>query len=170
MSGGIGSVGECHEVHNAPGGIPEQRSGAGTVHHSGLEFRPLPTAVPCARLHTKNVLAEWDLSSIACDAELVVSELVTNAYEASSRAEKHFPDKPTIALRLSADDRLLTVEVWDRSPADPVVTPTEGDTEHGRGLMMVEAFSHDWGFYRTSEYLKTVWAQLVIPSPSTFTP
>src|ERR1700680_3898280 len=73
------AVGECHEVRNAPGGIPEQVSGAGTVYQSTLEFLPLPTACPCARGHTRNVLAEWHLPGIAVDAELVVSELMTNA-------------------------------------------------------------------------------------------
>jgi hypothetical protein len=36
------------------------------------------------------------------------------------------------------------------------------DSEHGRGLTIVKAFSHRWGFYRTSAYVKMVWAELVI--------
>jgi hypothetical protein len=44
---------------------------------SYLELGALPSAVPCARLHARQVLYEWRLADLA-DAELVVSELVTN--------------------------------------------------------------------------------------------
>jgi anti-sigma regulatory factor (Ser/Thr protein kinase) len=159
MSGGTGSVNECPTVRNDPG-ISERASGAGTVHQSGLEFLPLPTAIPCARLHTRNLLAEWHLSSIAVDGELIVSELMTNALQAPR------PDLAAIALRLRADSRFLLIEVWDRSPEDPDMakSATGDDSDHGRGLMIVEAFSHRWGFYRTSAYVKCVWAELVIPA------
>jgi hypothetical protein len=38
--------------------------------------------VPCASLHVKHVLWEWGLNSLAERAELLVSELVTNAVTA----------------------------------------------------------------------------------------
>jgi hypothetical protein len=46
---------------------------------SYLELGALPTAVPCARLHARHLLWEWGLNGLAADAELLVSELVTNA-------------------------------------------------------------------------------------------
>src|SRR5215475_11272661 len=49
-----------------------------------LELGALPTAVPCARLHTRQVLWEWHLDVLAGTAELIVSELVTNAVHASA--------------------------------------------------------------------------------------
>jgi hypothetical protein len=39
-------------------------------------------AVACARLHVWHVLREWRLSAIPENAELLVSELVTNANQA----------------------------------------------------------------------------------------
>jgi hypothetical protein len=39
----------------------------------------MPSAVPCARLHVRHLLREWDLAQLAEQAELVVSELLTNA-------------------------------------------------------------------------------------------
>jgi hypothetical protein len=46
---------------------------------SSLELGALSSAVPCASLHVKHVLWEWGLNSLADRAELLVSELVTNA-------------------------------------------------------------------------------------------
>src|ERR1700680_336795 len=43
-----------------------------------LELAALPGAVPCSRLHARHVLLEWGLSEIAENAELLLSELVTN--------------------------------------------------------------------------------------------
>ena len=48
-----------------------------------IEFGALPGAVPCARLHARLVLAEWGLTGLSEQAELVVSELMTNAVAAS---------------------------------------------------------------------------------------
>jgi hypothetical protein len=42
---------------------------------SHLVLGALPTAVPCARLHARLVLAEWGLKESAETAELIVSEL-----------------------------------------------------------------------------------------------
>ena len=52
---------------------------------SSLELGALSSAVPCACLHVKHVLWEWGLNSLAERAELLVSELVTNAVNAASQ-------------------------------------------------------------------------------------
>ena len=41
---------------------------------SCLELGALPSAVPCARLHAKQVLWEWGLRALADDAALLVSD------------------------------------------------------------------------------------------------
>jgi hypothetical protein len=46
---------------------------------SFLELGAFPGAVPCARLHTRQVLWEWGLAALGETSELLVSELVTNA-------------------------------------------------------------------------------------------
>jgi hypothetical protein len=46
---------------------------------SFLELGALPGAVPCARLHTRQLLWEWGLIALSETAELLVSEIVTNA-------------------------------------------------------------------------------------------
>ena len=52
---------------------------------SSLELGALPTAASCACLHAKHVLWEWGLSSLVDSAELLVSELVTNAVNATGQ-------------------------------------------------------------------------------------
>ena len=49
---------------------------------SYLQLGALPGAVPCARLHTKLVLWEWGLDRLVETAELLVSEIITNAVQA----------------------------------------------------------------------------------------
>src|SRR5882724_6127011 len=44
-----------------------------------IELGPLPGAVPCARLHSRQLIWEWGLTSLSESVELLVSELVTNA-------------------------------------------------------------------------------------------
>src|SRR5690242_12541741 len=82
-----------------------QRAAARTPahpHQSQLVLGALPGAVPCARLHTRLVLAEWGLKPPAEAAELVVSELVTNAIRASEALPERQHRLPTVQLWLSA--------------------------------------------------------------------
>ena len=50
---------------------------------SFLELGALPGAVPCARLHARHLLWEWGLAGLADSTELLVSEMITNAVQAS---------------------------------------------------------------------------------------
>lgn len=124
---------------------------------SFIELAPLPSAVPCARLHAVHVLRDWDLRDLADDTALIVSELVTNAVTASAI----LPDRPPVSLRLITDGRCLRIEVQDHSPADPR-PDGEGsdDAEHGRGLAVVAALSTRCGSQRTARNSKTVWAEV----------
>src|SRR5260370_38651173 len=97
-------------------GVPEPRSSAGGAVHndwplvSALEFGSLPTAVACARAHTRSVLVEWGLRHLVDDAVTLTSELVTNALRASWTLK----DRPPVVLRLLANDRQLLIEAWDQ--------------------------------------------------------
>ena len=51
---------------------------------SHIELRALPASVRSARLHTKSILHEWRLGGLADTAELLVSEIITNAVRASA--------------------------------------------------------------------------------------
>ena len=139
---------------------PKRGPGAGATltRTSFLELAPLPTAVPCARLHTMHVLHEWGLRALAADAALIVSELTTNAADASAV----LPERPPIALRLLASEKSLVIEVWDHSPLDLEPRMADADAECGRGLTVVAAISDRWGCERTGYRRKVVWAELAL--------
>jgi anti-sigma regulatory factor (Ser/Thr protein kinase) len=103
-----------------------------------------------------HVLHEWGLRGLAADAALVVSELVTNAADACVV----LPERPPIAVRLLASEKLLWIEVWDGSPLDLEPREAGADDECGRGLMVVAALSARWGSKRTGCQSKVVWAEL----------
>lgn len=121
-----------------------------------LELGALAGAVPCARLHAKAVLWEWGLS-VVDQAELVVSELVTNAIQTSFSLLQ----PAVVRLWLLSDRRQVLILVWDGSPRVPVRPDTDplDIAEDGRGLMLVEASSDQWSWYVTPEYGgKVIWA------------
>jgi anti-sigma regulatory factor (Ser/Thr protein kinase) len=126
---------------------------------SFIELAPLPSAVPCARLHAVHVLRDWELRDLADDTALIVSELVTNAVTASAV----LPDRPPVSLRLITGGRSLRIEVQDHSPADlrPEVEASD-DAEHGRGLGVVAALSTRCGSERPAVNRKIVWAELAL--------
>jgi anti-sigma regulatory factor (Ser/Thr protein kinase) len=130
------------------------------VYQSHLVLGALPSAVPCARLHTRLVLAEWDLKPLAETAELLVSELVTNAVRASAGLPARHLGLPTVQLWLSADHERVLIEVWDADERMPVCEQPDPSAEHGRGLFLVETLSENWGTYRPAGYPgKIVWAR-----------
>ena len=137
---------------------PPTGGGAGKAFHrtTVLELAPLPSAIPCGRLHAVHVLHEWGLRALAEDAELIVSELMTNAADASAI----LPDRPPVALRLLASGKSLIIEAWDYSPADLEPSDPDPDAECGRGLTVVAALSARWGWERTGHHRKVVWAEL----------
>jgi anti-sigma regulatory factor (Ser/Thr protein kinase) len=155
MIGGIGTVPGRATGHHRPGQSP----GAGTAfhRHSTLELAPLPGAVPCARLHAVLVLREWGLDGLVDDAALIVSELITNAADASMI----LPERPPITLRLLVTGTSLMIEAWDQSPADLEPRRADDSDECGRGLTVVAALSARWGCERTGYRRKVVWAELL---------
>jgi anti-sigma regulatory factor (Ser/Thr protein kinase) len=120
-----------------------------------LELGALSGAVPCARLHARQIICEWALTPLTDQAELVISELVTNAIRAS-RATRL---APAVRVWLLSDRRTVTIMVWDASPQAPARTQADDDAEYGRGLLLVEAASARWGWYVPRDHAgKIVWA------------
>ncbi len=143
------------------GGIPQV---ANWPLQAGLCLGALPGAVPCARLHTKNVLHEWGLKALVDDAEVVVSELVTNALDASlshaSRSGLGEPPMP-ICFSLSSDGRTVVIQVWDASPEIPTAGSADSDAGSGRGLVIVQVLAGTWNWYQPHNASgKVVWAAI----------
>ena len=124
---------------------------------SFLEFGPLPSAVPCARLHVRQLLWEWNLTDLSEAAELVTSELLTNAIQASRAMEFLAP----VRMWLVSDWQRVLILVWDASPQPPVRMYSRDDGENGRGLLLVETISTQWNWYFPHDPGgKVVWAQI----------
>jgi anti-sigma regulatory factor (Ser/Thr protein kinase) len=122
-----------------------------------LELGTLPGAVPCARLHARQVLWEWGLAAFSENTELLVSELVTNAVQISRATAQDAP----VRLWLVSDKAQVVIWVWDASPLPPVRADAGSDAESGRGLMLVQAISARWGWEFPQEIGgKVVWALL----------
>lgn len=122
-----------------------------------LDVGALPTAPGSARAWTRRVLREWRLPALTDTAELVVSELTTNAMLASRG-----PGRPFIRLALALDHGELAISVRDYCPGVPEPANAAADDETGRGLLLVEAVSSRSGWYTFGDGTpgKVVWAVL----------
>jgi anti-sigma regulatory factor (Ser/Thr protein kinase) len=120
-----------------------------------LELAALPSAVPCARGHVRAVALEWDLKELADTAELLASELVTNAIQAS--ATLTVAETPIVRVRVTSDGTSMVIHVWDASTAMPARQHAGPGDDSGRGLMIIDALSADWGTHREADG-KAVWA------------
>jgi anti-sigma regulatory factor (Ser/Thr protein kinase) len=105
----------------------------------------------------RQLLREWNLIDSVETAELVVSELLTNAVHATGMAEIFV----RVRICLLSDKRSVLILVWDSSPQPPMRIEAGDDTENGRGLLLVEALSTRWNWY-IPHHLggKVVWAQI----------
>ena len=117
------------------------------------ELRALPASVRSARLQARKILREWHLEALADPVELLVSELTTNAVHASAMIAA--PLRPTGPARraarvrfwLTSDRRSVLIQVWDAGHHQPVRQDAGLDAEAGRGLLLVETLSAQWGCY-----------------------
>jgi anti-sigma regulatory factor (Ser/Thr protein kinase) len=119
------------------------------------------SSVPRARAVLLAALADWSAGQVLVeDAELVLSELLTNALAV------RVPRDRLVGVRIvhSEMNGVLRIEVSDAGGGRPEVRlPTESETG-GRGLMLVDALAYRWGFQsRSADIGKTVWAELKAP-------
>jgi anti-sigma regulatory factor (Ser/Thr protein kinase) len=108
-------------------------------------------AVPEARRALRELLRDWGRPGRSETAELLTSELVTNALV-------HTDDDAVLTATVSSSG--LRVEVRDfvaRRPRPSV--PTADDGTHGRGLVLVESLADTWGV-RAQGGGKVVWFEL----------
>ncbi|GHD88348.1 SpoIIE family protein phosphatase [Streptomyces naganishii] len=109
-----------------------------------------PALVAPIRKQVVDQLDDWGMAESAFTAELVVSELVTNAIRYGI---------PPIRLRLIHDDAHLICEVSDTSHTAPHLRRAKTWDEGGRGLLLVAQLTRRWGSRHTTEG-KTIWSEL----------
>lgn len=119
-----------------------------------------------ARAFVPGVLMDWGLERLREDAELVASELVTNALRVACMARSaSFTSaaarQEMIRVRLVLLEGSLIIEVWDPAVGRPApARAMDPDAENGRGMLIVEALSAQWNSYDPAEGGKWVWAEL----------
>lgn len=115
-----------------------------------------PRAVAICRHTLRLVLATHALPYLSPDAELLGTELVTNAVTHT---------EGPVALRMRWTGQALRVGAWDAESAPPMPRPRTGRgdfgrAESGRGLALVRACADDWGWHRLTYAGKFVWCEL----------
>jgi len=128
---------------------------------SYFELAALPTAPFWARRQAKNALRAWQLQPATVEtAELLVSELITNAMKVSSTHCEPLPEPGSenaqIALTLRRLPGRVVIEVFDNDPNPPLLSDSDLDAESGRGLLLVQALSKEWGHFFPPSGGKTV--------------
>ncbi|MFE2386154.1 SpoIIE family protein phosphatase [Streptomyces misionensis] len=111
-----------------------------------------PAAVAETRALATARLRAWGLDELVFVAELVISELVTNAIRYAA---------PPVQLRLIMD-RTLICEVADGSSTAPHLRRARILDEGGRGLMLVAQLTEGWGTRYTGTG-KIIWAEMPLP-------
>lgn len=94
------------------------------------------------------------LDRLTYPAQLVVSELVTNAYQ-------HAPGTDSFELELAVTDDHLRVSLADGSAIRPTVAELNQHAPRGRGMRIVHNLATRWG---AEDYHggKRVWAEIAI--------
>ena len=85
-----------------------------------------------------------------CHAQLLVTELVTNAARHAQSA---------VDLKVAAESGRVRIEACDDSSAMPTAPRVETETRH-RGLQLIEDLSEGWGVDLLGDDGKIVWCEL----------
>ncbi|WP_374117355.1 ATP-binding protein [Streptomyces sp. RKAG293] len=135
------------ECGHGPRGTVEVRELRHALRHADL------SAIAEARRLLREQLRHWGVPGLVDIAELLASELVTNALQ-------HTDEGAVLTATLSGGPvHRLRVEVHDHAARRPRLhTPGENATS-GRGLLLVQALADSWGV-RSLGTGKVVWFEL----------
>jgi anti-sigma regulatory factor (Ser/Thr protein kinase) len=110
-----------------------------------------------ARAFVGDALLRHGLDHLVDDIGLATSELATNAV-------LHARTRFTVIV--SAFEETVFLEVLDQSTTGPRVGEPRSSDTNGRGMLVVQAVSRDWGVIAREPDGKSVWAAFdVTPGP-----
>ncbi|MGW5249240.1 SpoIIE family protein phosphatase [Streptomyces sp. NPDC004129] len=115
-----------------------------------------PAAVASVRTACARRLAEWGLEQVGFTAELILSELITNAirYGAEPITVRLLRTEPVASPAAGT----VIFEVADGSSTSPRLRQAKVTDEGGRGLFLVARFAERWGTRYTTTG-KVIWAE-----------
>lgn len=119
-----------------------------------------PRSPGVARAALRAVLGPHDLAELTPTAELLTSELLTNAVRAET------PYARDVGVRFEVSGAELRLEVSDSGDGKPELRCAGDDDVCGRGLVLVDALADDWGVAPRDGVGKVVWALLALSQSS----
>ena len=131
----------------------DDRTRTGVCHVFDLDAAP--ESAPLARRALGRFLDDSCVADRAYDAQLAVSELVTNAVLHGRRP---------ICMRVEVTDECVRVEVVDGSPISPSFSMLDPTALTGRGLMLISDAADRWGVEPLPDG-KAVWFELHAGGP-----
>jgi anti-sigma regulatory factor (Ser/Thr protein kinase) len=135
-----------HDVSDGAGSSGEVADAGDAV----VRFPAVSTSPRAARRFVRDTLIDLGLSDLVESAELMVSELVTNAI---------VHGRSTCELTLRLHEGALRVEVRDFGGGEPMLLHPDAESSNGRGLHFVDSLSDSWGS-ATSARSTRVWFEL----------
>lgn len=115
-------------------------------------YPAVESAVPQARHLVCEAVRGWELDLLSDDAALVVTELAANAVQHC--------DGGFFRVDVAPRGDGIRIKISDACETRPSVRRSRWCEESGRGMLLVEALSCDWGSDE-HENGKTVWADLI---------
>lgn len=116
-----------------------------------LTLPPEPASVSTARRFVGASLDALGASAARPDAEMLVSELATNAV---------LHARTPFTVEVTRDGQRVRICVLDLSPALPRARSYGAQSTTGRGMRLVASLAADWGVERQGRQRKTVWFEL----------
>ncbi|MER7770049.1 ATP-binding protein [Kitasatospora sp. NPDC096140] len=155
VAGAPGVAGVAGANGTARPGVPAPECALHRRLHLTLDPADL-VAVGAVRQRLRSALSHWGVPELSDTAELLSSELVTNAL-------LHTTKGAVFDAVLGSDDR-LRIEVQDGASRLPGRRrdPEAEYATSGRGLMLVEALADSWGVQLRGDG-KITWFELAAP-------
>ncbi|MFD5480846.1 ATP-binding protein [Streptomyces hawaiiensis] len=124
-----------------------------------IAFTAEPAEVAALRRIMRLHLDVWGLQDLADEAQLCVSELVSNVIT-------HVGPGTPATLAVSMQGTHLRIEVHDPDPrALPTLRDAGTDSEEGRGMTLVDAVADRWGVLLNPDR-KVTWCELTTKLPA----
>jgi anti-sigma regulatory factor (Ser/Thr protein kinase) len=106
----------------------------------------------------QRLLSPMAATEAIADAELVVSELVTNSVRSGAA---------TVRVAVELHHGALEIGVTDDGPGWPTLVRPDADAAHGRGLVLVDALADRWQAEPIETGGKRVRVTLAVPAELT---
>jgi anti-sigma regulatory factor (Ser/Thr protein kinase) len=148
----LDEVSSIRDLHTSMVGAPPRQIDA----ELSQTFVSSTWSLRAARRFVSTTISEWGFDGVAADAELIASELATNAV---SHARSHF------SVGLSRLGNQVRIAVGDADNTPPIVRAPNRAGVGGLGLHLIESLATCWG-YEIDSHGKIVWADIACESAS----